>query len=93
MIPSIPQPKSFRVLYGAYIALFFVYLVLPLAVVAVFAFNDSMFPTLPWGGFTLDWFFNDTEPRLGLFCRWRWAPPTRFCSNGASSRSRAFFIC
>lgn len=67
MIPSIPQPKSFRVLYGAYIALFFVYLVLPLAVVAVFAFNDSMFPSLPWGGFTLDWFFNDTEPRLGLF--------------------------
>jgi len=67
MIPSIPQPKSFRVTYGAYVAVFFVYLVMPLAVVAVFAFNDSMFPSLPWGGFTLDWFFNDTEPRLGLF--------------------------
>jgi spermidine/putrescine transport system permease protein len=26
-----------------------------------------MFPSLPWGGFTLDWFFNATEPRLGLF--------------------------
>ncbi|MCR4376702.1 MAG: ABC transporter permease [Rhodospirillales bacterium] len=67
MIPSIPQPKSFRVAYGAYVALFFIYLVLPLGVVAVFAFNDSMFPSLPWGGFTLDWFFNDTQPRLGLF--------------------------
>lgn len=67
MIPSIPQPKSFRVIYGGYILLFFVYLVMPLVVVATFAFNDSMFPSLPWGGFTLDWFFNDTEPRLGLF--------------------------
>lgn len=67
MIPSIPQPLSFRAAYGAYVALFFVYLVMPLVVVAVFAFNDSMFPSLPWGGFTLDWFFNDTEPRLGLF--------------------------
>lgn len=67
MIPSIPQPKSFRFAYGAYVAMFFVYLVMPLAVVAVFAFNDSMFPSLPWGGWTLDWFFNDTEPRLGLF--------------------------
>ncbi|MDH3335234.1 MAG: ABC transporter permease [Rhodospirillaceae bacterium] len=67
MIPSIPQPKSFRGLYGAYVALFFVYLIAPLLVVGVFAFNDSMFTSLPWGGFTLDWFFNDTEPRLGLF--------------------------
>jgi spermidine/putrescine transport system permease protein len=67
MIPSIPQPKSFHALYGAYVTLFFIYLVLPLVVVAVFAFNDSMFPSLPWNGFTLDWFFNPDEPRLGLF--------------------------
>jgi len=67
MIPSIPQPLGFRAAYGAYIVLFFAYLVMPLIVVAVFAFNDSMFPSLPWGGFTLDWFFNDSEPRLGLF--------------------------
>lgn len=67
MIPSIPQPKAFRFLYGGYVVLFFIYLVMPLAVVATFAFNDSMFPSLPWGGFTWDWFFNDSEPRLGLF--------------------------
>jgi len=67
MIPSIPQPRGFRAAYGAYVVLFFIYLVLPLIVVAVFAFNDSMFPSLPWGGVTFDWFFNDTEPRLGLF--------------------------
>ena len=47
--------------------MFFVYLILPLVVVAVFAFNDSMFPSLPWGGITFDWFFNGDEPRLGLF--------------------------
>jgi spermidine/putrescine transport system permease protein len=67
MIPSIPQPKTFRVAYGAYVALFFLYLVVPLVVVAAFAFNHSLFPSLPWNGFTLDWFFNDREPRLGLF--------------------------
>ncbi|MBL6929026.1 MAG: ABC transporter permease subunit [Rhodospirillales bacterium] len=33
----------------------------------MFAFNDSLFPALPWQGFTLDWFFNDTEPKLGMF--------------------------
>jgi len=35
-------------------------------VVSAFAFNDSMFPSLPWNGFTLDWFLNETEPRKGL---------------------------
>jgi len=67
MIPSIPQPKAFRGLYAAYVSIFFIYLIAPLVVVAVFAFNDSLFPSLPWNGFTLDWFINDTEPRLGLF--------------------------
>ena len=67
MIPSIPQPKAFRGLYAVYVSIFFVYLIAPLVVVAVFAFNDSLFPSLPWNGFTLDWFVNDTEPRLGLF--------------------------
>ncbi len=67
MIPSIPQPQAFRVAYGAYVALFFLYLVVPLVVVAAFAFNDSLFPSLPWNGFTLDWFFSDREPRLGVF--------------------------
>lgn len=53
--------------YRAYVAAFFVYLAAPLAAAAVFAFNDSLFPALPWNGFTLDWFFSDTEPMLGLF--------------------------
>lgn len=66
MIPSIPQPRSLKLAYRAYIAAFFIYLAAPLIVVTVFAFNDSMFPSLPWNGFTLDWFLNESEPRLGL---------------------------
>lgn len=67
MIPSIPQPRALKIAYAAYIGIFFVYLAAPLTIAAAFAFNDSLFPSLPWNGFTLDWFINDTEPRLGLF--------------------------
>ncbi|MDK3074081.1 ABC transporter permease [Sedimentitalea sp. JM2-8] len=67
MIPSIPQPRAFRAAYMAYVLLFFVYLALPLVVVAVFAFNDSQFPSLPWEGFTWNWFFGDERPMIGVF--------------------------
>lgn len=53
--------------YKAYVAAFFVFLAAPLFAAGIFAFNDSLFPALPWQGFTLDWFFNDTEPKLGMF--------------------------
>ncbi|HDR28549.1 ABC transporter permease [Rhodovulum sp.] len=67
MIPTIPQPALLKTLWTAYVAAFFAFLALPLAVVAVFAFNDSLFPSPPWQGFTLDWFFGDTRPRIGVF--------------------------
>ncbi|WP_111735446.1 ABC transporter permease [Roseovarius amoyensis] len=67
MIPTIPQSQSFRLLYGGYVLLFFLYLALPLTVVAVFAFNDSQFPSLPWEGFTWNWFFGDKSPQTGVF--------------------------
>lgn len=67
MIPSIPQPRAFRIAYTAYVALFFIYLALPLAVVAAFAFNDSQFPSLPWDGFTWNWFFGSESPMIGAF--------------------------
>lgn len=53
--------------YKLYMLLFFVFLAAPLFAAGIFAFNDSQFPVLPWQGFTLDWFFNDTEPKLGMF--------------------------
>jgi spermidine/putrescine transport system permease protein len=62
-----PQEPALLWLYRAYLALFFLYLAAPLAAACIFAFNDSQFPSLPWRGFTLDWFFGDTEPKLGMF--------------------------
>ncbi len=53
--------------FRLYVAAFFVFLAAPLIAAGAFAFNDSLFPALPWQGFTLDWFFNDTEPKLGMF--------------------------
>jgi len=67
MIPSIPQSKLFKLSYKSYVALFFCFLFAPLIVVAIFAFNDSMFASLPWQGFTWAWFISDSEPKLGLF--------------------------
>ena len=60
-------PAHLLFIYRAYVVIFFVYLVAPLVAAGVFAFNDSMFPSLPWQGFTLDWFFSPVEPKLGLF--------------------------
>ncbi|TDE36206.1 ABC transporter permease [Antarcticimicrobium sediminis] len=67
MIPSIPQSRFLTASYTAYIALFFIFLALPLVVVAVFAFNDSQFPSLPWEGFTWNWFFGAERPMIGVF--------------------------
>jgi spermidine/putrescine transport system permease protein len=47
---------------------FLVFLFLPLAIVAIFAFNDAPYPAPPWRGFTLDWFTgNAASGRVGLF--------------------------
>lgn len=59
MIRSVPRSRLFDALYLGYLVAFFVYLALPLLVTAVFAFNDSPFPSLPWQGFTLDWYLAD----------------------------------
>lgn len=64
---AVPQQPLALWTYRAYVLLFFLYLAAPLAAASIFAFNDSQFPALPWRGFTLDWFFNDTEPMLGMF--------------------------
>jgi spermidine/putrescine transport system permease protein len=61
------QNKALMFGYRAYIFAFFIFLAAPLIAAGTFAFNDSLFPSLPWQGFTLDWFFNDTEPKLGMF--------------------------
>lgn len=46
-----------RIVFGAYLTLFFVYLFAPLVVMSAAAFNTSRFPTVtPWLGTTTDWF-------------------------------------
>ena len=67
MIPTIPQPRLTTWFYRAYVGLFFIYLALPLTVVCVLAFNNSVFPSLPWEGFTLAWFFGTEAPFIGVF--------------------------
>jgi spermidine/putrescine transport system permease protein len=67
MIPSLPRPLWARLGTWGYASLFFFLLFLPLAVVAVFAFNDAPYPAPPWKGFTLDWFWSTNPQRVGLF--------------------------
>ncbi|WP_439615533.1 ABC transporter permease [Shinella sp.] len=46
-----------RIIFAVYMALFFLYLFLPLVVMGLATFNASKFPTVtPWLGTTLDWF-------------------------------------
>ena len=53
--------------YRLYVLAFFIFLAAPLVAAGTIAFNDRLYPALPWQGITLDWFFNDTEPKLGMF--------------------------
>ena len=43
MIPTVPQSGFIKWSYRAYVLVFFIYLALPLTVVCVFAFNNSVF--------------------------------------------------
>ncbi|MDT0682966.1 ABC transporter permease [Roseicyclus sp. F158] len=60
------SPRHLLWIYRAYVLIFFLYLVAPLLAAGAFAFNDSLFPSLPWQGFTWDWFVSPSEPKLGL---------------------------
>lgn len=66
MIPSLPRSAWQRLGLGAFVGGFFVFLFVPLLVVAVFAFNNADYPTPPWMGFTLDWFTAQSGARTGL---------------------------
>jgi spermidine/putrescine transport system permease protein len=69
MIPSLPRSTASRAATAGFVAAFLVFLFVPLAVVAVFAFNDASYPAPPWRGFTLDWFVGrgGSGGRTGLF--------------------------
>jgi spermidine/putrescine transport system permease protein len=68
VIPSLPRPAWLRAATLLYVVAFLIFLFLPLAVVAAFAFNNADYPAPPWHGFTLDWFLgNEARGRVGLF--------------------------
>ena len=61
-----PQDPVLLWAYRAYVLLFFLYLAAPLAAASAFAFNDSLFPSLPWQGFTLTG--SSTAPNRSSAC-------------------------
>jgi spermidine/putrescine transport system permease protein len=66
VIPSLPRARWVRYSTAGCVAAFFVFLFVPLAVVATFAFNDANYPAPPWRGVTFDWFVG-SQGRVGLF--------------------------
>ncbi len=67
MIRSLPRSAAYNRSFAVFIILYFVFLFAPLLVTMVLAFNDSLFPSLPWEGFTLDWFIGAGPQKYGIF--------------------------
>jgi len=67
MIRTLPGSKTYLTGFRLFIFLYFLFLFAPLIVTAVLAFNDSMFPSLPLKGFTLEWFFGSGPDKIGIF--------------------------
>lgn len=67
MIRSLPTSKRYDLGFRLFIVAYFVILFAPLVVTMVLAFNNSMYPSLPWEGFTLDWFFGAGPQKYGIF--------------------------
>lgn len=67
MIRTLPQQRSYSISFTCYLILFYIFLFAPLVITCILAFNDSNFPSLPWKGFSLDWFLADEPGRIGLF--------------------------
>lgn len=67
MIRSLPVSRGYSISYGLFVCCYFIFLFAPLLVTCVLAFNDSDFPSLPWYGFSLDWFTSPGPKRVGIF--------------------------
>lgn len=52
---SQPMQRLSRWLQYAWVAALFVFIAMPMLVVIVFSFDANRFPTIPWGGFSLEW--------------------------------------
>jgi len=67
VIRSLHNTRKYKIGFGVFAGVYFIFLFAPLVMVSILAFNDSMFPSLPWYGFTLDWFIGKGPKKVGLF--------------------------
>jgi len=67
MIRTLPNKKIYKIGYNTFVVIYFALLFIPLLVISILAFNDSIFPSLPWQGFTLDWFIGKGPDKIGIF--------------------------
>jgi spermidine/putrescine transport system permease protein len=67
MIRTLPNSKTYKIGYSVFVVAYFVFLFAPIVIVCLLAFNNSNFPSLPWYGFTLDWFISKGPKRIGVF--------------------------
>jgi spermidine/putrescine transport system permease protein len=67
MIRTLPNTRSYTLGYKLAICFYFALMFSPLIIVSVLAFNNSIFTSLPWEGFTLDWFIGDGPEKIGFF--------------------------
>ncbi len=67
MIRSLPNTRAYSWSFHLFIIAYFTFLFAPLAVTCILAFNDSNFPSLPWYGFSTDWFTATGPERIGIF--------------------------
>lgn len=67
MIRSLPNARPYLWSFHLFAVAYFIFLFAPLVVTCVLAFNNSDFPSLPWYGFSTDWFFAAGPERVGIF--------------------------
>ena len=67
MIRTLSSSRRYRYGFDLFMVIYFLALFSPLLVIAILAFNNSMFPSLPWNGFTWDWFLGKGPDKIGIF--------------------------
>lgn len=67
MTHAIQGGKITRGIYYAYVFLFLAYLLTPLLITGILAFNTSSSVSFPWQGFTFKWFFSKIPGSKGVF--------------------------
>ena len=67
MIRTLPNSRTYTIAFRVFIGLYFFFLFAPLVITCILAFNDSQFPSLPWKGFSVEWFTGNVAERIGIF--------------------------